>query len=118
MHNYMYILPVYIGLVMGYSFVRVTPLAGAVVHFLLLFHIVSIAVITAMSKITKTTQPTMAPPTAAGTDTLLPAALSLLFVVVVVVISQAEGVVTLSQAEMTVASGISTDRNSRQYSYR
>ena len=93
---------------MGYSFVCVTPLAAAIVHFLFLFHIVNITIITVMS-IAKTIKPAMAPPTAAGTDTLLAAldtilsTLLLVVKLVVVVISQAEGMLAvLSQAEIMV----------------
>ena len=58
---------------MGCFVVCVAPLAApAIFHFLFLFHIVNITIVTVMS-ITKVTQPAMAPPTAAGTDTLLAA---------------------------------------------
>ena len=92
---------------MGYSFVRVTPLAAAIDHFLFLFHTVNIAIIVSVMSITKVTQPAMAPPTAAGTSTLLAAldttsTLSSVVKLVTVVISQVEGMTLLSpHAEMT-----------------
>ena len=79
---------------MGYSFVCVTPLAAEIDHFLFLFHTVNITIIVSVMSITKVMQPAMAPPTAAGTNTLL-ATLDIM------VISQVEGMILLSpHAEM------------------
>ena len=92
---------------MGYSFVRVAPLAAAIFHFRFLFHTVNITSISSVTTITTTTQPAMAPPTAAGTDTPVAALHSMLLLLkseLVVVIE------VLSQAEMTVANCINTDR--------
>ena len=94
---------------MGYSSVRVAPLAAAIFHFCFLFHIVNITSISNMMTITTTIQPAMAPPTAAGTDTPVAALDSILLLLLeselvvemlVVEISQTE---VLSQAEMMVA---------------
>ena len=95
---------------MGYSFVRVAPLAAAIFHFRFLFHIVNITSVSSVTTITTTTHPAMAPPTAAATDTPVAALDSMLLLLeseLVVEISQTE---VLSQAEMTVANCINTDR--------
>ena len=98
---------------MGYSFIRVAPLAAVIFHFCFLFHTVNITSISSVMTITTTTQPAMAPPTAAGTDTpvatldsvLLLLESELVVEMLVVEISQTE---VLSQAEMTVAIVAST----------
>ena len=91
---------------MGYSFVRVAPLAPAIFHFYFLFHTVNITSISSVMTITTTIQPAMAPPTAAGTDTPVATLDSILLESELVVeISQTE---VLSQAEMMVAIVAST----------
>ena len=99
---------------MGYSSVRVAPLAAAIFHFCFLFHTVNITSTSSVMTITTTIQPAMAPPTAAGTDTPVAALDSILLLLLeselvvemlVVEISQTE---VLSQAEMMVAIVAST----------
>lgn len=90
---------------MGYSFVRVAPLAAAIFHFCFLFHTVNITSTSSVMTITTMIQPAMAPPTAAGTDTPVATLDSILESELVVEISQIE---VLSQAEMMVAIVAST----------